>query len=66
MMEAMEEMLTRFRIFTHNGKVLGAALHLRNKTYQDKVYTTASPILVLPIWAKDNNPEQLWSMYKQL
>ena len=70
----MEEMLTKFRIIAHDGKILGTAPHPRNlcrtirlltrirKTYQDEVYAAASPILVPPIWAKDNDPEQWCSI----
>jgi hypothetical protein len=73
-MQAMEETLTRFKIMTYNGKILGTAPHPRNicqtirlltrirTTYQDEVYAVTLPILVPLIWAKDNDPEQWWSI----
>src|SRR6267154_1615478 len=70
----MEETVRKFRIINLNKQFLGAMpepgrlvrttklLIQMRKDYQYDLLTDGSAIPVLPVWGKDNNPHQWWSI----
>lgn len=73
-LEAMEETIRKFRILNQNKEFLGAApepeklarttkllIQIR-RDYQYDLLADGLAIPVLPVWGKDNNPHQWWSI----
>ena len=74
MLEAMEETVRKFRILNWNKEFLGAAPEPEKPTrttklltqikrdYQYDLLADGLAIPVPPVWGKDNNPHQWWSI----
>lgn len=77
-LEAMEKTIKEFRVISFNGDIISAAPRPDNiaqmlkllvklrRDYQYKFVGDGLAIPVPPVWGKDNNPQQWWSINEVL